>query len=358
MQVIDADGHVEEGTALFGCLSPEFYPRRPLPVSFATDTIYGNGNAVWLIDGETYPKRFGKGAVTFVTPTLMESAKLKAASIPAQELTDVDARLRDLDKMGVQQQVIFPTLFLTTTTDDVELEVALLRAYNSFMADACAKSADRLKFAAIVPIRDVSASIREIQRAHESGAVAIMLLGIGWDRGLGDRALWPFYEEAARLGMPICLHFGWGSPDITNAFGPGYSFNSATLPVLMGARSILGSGVMEEIPNLRVAFLETGALWMPWMLHQIKRGFRSAKKKDPADYFREGRAYVACEADEDINYLVSCIGEDALVVGSDYPHSDPSHEDRLEDAVMERDDVPLRVREKILTSNPQRLYGL
>lgn len=357
MQVIDADGHVEEGAALFGRLEPEFYPRRPLPVSFATDTVYGNGNAVWLIDGETYPKRFGKGAVLFSTPTLMETAKLKTASIPAQELTDVDARLRDLDLMGIEQQVIFPTLFLTTTTDDIELEAALLRAYNSFMADACAASQNRLKFAGILPIRDVAASIRELQRAHELGAVGIMLLGVGWDKSLGDRVFWPLYEEAARLDMPVCLHFGWGCPGITNAFGPGYSFNSATLPVLMGARSVLGSGVMDAVPQLKVAFLETGALWMPWMLHQIRRGFR-APKKDPADYFREGRAYVACEADEDINYLVSCIGEDALVVASDYPHGDPSHEDRLEDAVMERDDVPVRVREKILSSNPQRLYRL
>lgn len=356
MRVIDADGHVEESAAIFERLEPEFYPRRPLALGFGTDTVYRSSNAIWLIDGKAYPKLAGKGAVTFVTPTLMESAKRKSASIPAQELTDVEARLRDLDRAGIQQQVIFPTLFLTTTTDDVELEAALFRAYNTFMADACAPSGDRLKFAALVPIRNVPESIRELKRARDLGAVAVMLLGVAWDTSLGDRKMWPFYEAAAERETPVCIHFGWGCPAITDAFSPGFSFNSAVLPVLMGARSILSSEVLENFPRLKVAFLETGAFWLPWMLHQIGRG-RSALQ-DPAHYFREGRAFIACEADEDINYLVGCIGEEALVVASDYPHSDPSHQDSLEATMMGREDLPLRVREKILSSNPQRLYGL
>lgn len=37
MRVIDADGHVEESAAMFERLEPEFYPRRPLALGFATD---------------------------------------------------------------------------------------------------------------------------------------------------------------------------------------------------------------------------------------------------------------------------------------------------------------------------------
>ena len=49
--IIDADAHVEESEAMFDRLDKEFRPRRPLPVRFATDTVYGKYNAVWLIDG-------------------------------------------------------------------------------------------------------------------------------------------------------------------------------------------------------------------------------------------------------------------------------------------------------------------
>ena len=58
--IIDADSHVEESPAMFNFLDREFYDRRPLPVGFASDTAYGDHNAVWLIEGETYPKLVGK----------------------------------------------------------------------------------------------------------------------------------------------------------------------------------------------------------------------------------------------------------------------------------------------------------
>ena len=76
MVVIDADGHVEESPATFSYLEKEYYHRRPLPLGFDTDTIYGSHNAVWLIDGVAYPKVVGKGGVTFKTPTIMEVAKV------------------------------------------------------------------------------------------------------------------------------------------------------------------------------------------------------------------------------------------------------------------------------------------
>ena len=356
MNVIDADGHIEESTAMFDLLEKEYYPHRPLPLGFGQDTVYGPNNAIWLLDGQTYPKFVGKGGFRFATPTIMEQAKRKAASIPAQELTDVDARLKDLDTAGIDKQVIYPTMFLATTAEDLDLEAALLRAYNSFLSRACSNSGGRLHFAALVPIRDIEESRKELRRAKELGAVSVMLLGVAWDRSLGDEQLYPFYQDAAALNLPICIHFGWGCPAITNAFYVHESFNSAVLPVLMGSFSFLTSGVMEAVPGLRFALLEAGSQWVPYVLHQIRR--RGNQAKDPADYFREGRAYIACEADEDIDYLTKWIGEDALVVASDYPHSDASHEDNIVEAIMKREDLSLKVKEKILFSNPQALYRL
>ena len=173
---IDADGHVEESTAMFSRLEEEYYPRRPLPLGFGQDTIYGPNNAVWYLDGRTYPKLVGQGGFRFATPTIMEQAKRKSASIPAQELTE------------------------------------------------------------------------------------------------------------------------------------------------------------------------------------LKRGNKVSR--DPADYFREGRVYVACEADEDIENVIKSTGEDSLMVASDYPHSDASHEDNVVEAIMRREDLSLQVKEKILSENPNRLYQI
>jgi aminocarboxymuconate-semialdehyde decarboxylase len=357
MKVIDADAHVEESVAMFSRLEEEFYPRRPLALGLDSDTAYGSLNAVWLIDGVAYPKVVGRGATIFLTPTLMDGAIRKPVSVGAQEMTDIETRLKDLDAAGIDQQVVYPTLFLATTSEDVKLEAALVRAYNTFMADACARSGGRLRFAAIVPIRDIDESIRELRRARRLGAISVMLLGMAWDKSVGDRCLWPFYEEAASLDTPVSLHVGWGCPAITEVFDMAEApFCSEVLPVVMGARSVLASGVLDAIPNLRFALLEAGSLWVLWVIQQIRRGRASAK--DAAAYFREGRVYVSCEADEDINYVANQLGEDCLLVASDYPHSDFTREEMLQDAIMARDDLPARLKEKLLSSNPQKLYGL
>jgi len=354
--IIDADGHVEESTAMFSSLEGEYHKRRPLPLGFDRDTVYGDANAVWLIDGKTYPKLSGKGGVIFLTPTIMEKAKQKPFAIPAQELTDVAARLRDLDKMGIEKQVVYPSLFLTTTTDDLKLEAALFKAYNNFMADACNQSGNRIRFAAQVPIRDIDESTKELRRARDLGAVSVMLLGMAWDKRLGEKGLHPFYEEAASLGIPICVHLGWGCPALTEIFDASSNFYSAILPVLMGFHSLMVSGVLEAFPRLRLAFLESGSLWVPYVIHELKRSGKV--RKDPSEYFREGRVFVSCEADENINYLTSIVGEDSLVLASDYPHADSFREENMVKAIMDREDVPLRVREKLLSANAQALYGL
>ena len=104
------------------------------------------------IEGD-YPKLVGKGGTIFRTPTLMEAASVKRESIDAQEMTDIDARLKDMDKVKIDTQVVFPSLFLTTTARDLRLEAALLRAYNSFLGECSAASKGRIRFAALVPIR-------------------------------------------------------------------------------------------------------------------------------------------------------------------------------------------------------------
>jgi predicted TIM-barrel fold metal-dependent hydrolase len=357
--IIDADAHVEESEAMFERLEREFQPRRPLAVRLDRDTVYGKYNAVWLIDGETYPKLVGKGGTIFRTPTLMEAAGLKRESIGAQELTDLGARLRDMDKVKIDNQVIFPSLFLTHTAEDLRLEAALLRAYNSFLGECAAASKNRIRFAALVPIRDVAASVKEIQRAATIGAVAIMLQGLAWDKLLGDESLFPLYQAAADLNMPICVHLGWGCPALTRIFDASTNFYSAILPVIMGFNSIMSSAAFEKIPRLRFAFLEAGAAWIPFMLKQVRRdNMRRNQARDPVEYFKAGRVFVSCEPDEDINTIAALIGEDSFVLGSDYPHGDPSRQQDMVVEFRERNDLSQALVEKMLSANPCRLYGL
>src|SRR5436189_4030222 len=79
MQVVDADGHVIEGEAMFASLEEEFRPYRPLPVMLPPDTPWGDANGVWLIEGKVLPNIGGVGGrTTFSVPGTLRSLKSTA----------------------------------------------------------------------------------------------------------------------------------------------------------------------------------------------------------------------------------------------------------------------------------------
>ena len=64
------------------------------------------------------------------------------------------------------------------------------------------------------------------------------------------------------------------------------------------------------------------------------------------------------ETDEDLPYLVQHIGEDNMIIGSDYGHLDQSKDNGMVAVMRKREDTPPAVIEKILCENPRRFYGL
>ena len=154
--VLDADTHIAESEAMWSFIDKEMYPRRPVLARIPDDTWYHERNAFWLIDGEIFPKPAGKASFSLITPSAQKKESGRGdIHLAVRELTDPMARLKDMDKIGVDVQVIYPTLFLVYLTDDAQLDVALCRAYNRFVANACAKAPDRLKWVVILPLRDI-----------------------------------------------------------------------------------------------------------------------------------------------------------------------------------------------------------
>jgi predicted TIM-barrel fold metal-dependent hydrolase len=77
--------------------------------------------------------------------------------------------------------------------------------------------------------------------------------------------------------------------------------------------------------------------------------------------FKANRVYITCQVDEDLPYIISCVGEDNLMVGSDYTHRDPSMELEFRKILQERADrgeIPRSAVQKILYDNPKTFYGL
>jgi predicted TIM-barrel fold metal-dependent hydrolase len=365
LHAIDADTHLFESTQVWDFIDEEMYPRRPIIVSGPKDTVYRR-SGFWLIDGNIFPKSAGKGGFLLGTPT--EPGQLETMpDVRARELLDIPGRLQAMDLMGVATQVVYPTLFLAYITDDVKLEVALCRSYNRFMAGVWEQAQGRLRWVVVPPLRSIDASIAEINFAKEHGAVGLFFRGIERDRTLDDPYFFPVYQEAARLNLPICVHTGAGCPAFTAIFDVSRSHtfpHTRTLP-LMAFRNIVANKIPELFPELRFGFIEAGASWVPYVLHALRSVFGGSPEQWGPKLFQEYRLYTAYEEWEDLPYLVQYVGEDNLVVGSDWGHhggrgrgGDPSGQPEVFGNMRSREDVPGAIIDKMLADNARQLYGL
>ncbi|HLY63955.1 MAG TPA: amidohydrolase family protein [Chloroflexota bacterium] len=378
--VIDADGHVIEPEEMFENIDPEFCKRRPVAVTLPPDTEWGPSDKVFLIEGKIMPNIGGRGPLGRTTFFLPDSQLSKAsqASVGNQTLTDIQARLEGMDRFKIDQQVLYPTLFLASVAEDPKLEAAMFRCYNDWMAQAGDKSGGRVRWMAVIPFRDADAGVKEVRRVSQLGAAGVFTMGIVWEKQLSDPSFFPIYEAMSEENLPLGVHLGWGSPKVTEVFTDSNSFFcSATMPVIWGFTYIMSYGLLNRFPKLRVGFIESGSEWVPYAINQLRRRYKPptvirTKRvealggssvdanlyRDPVDWFKEGRAFVACEPEENLPYLIDSIGDDGLMLSSDYPHGDPSADEPYVEKIAARTDVAERAKQKMLGENAARFYRL
>lgn len=338
MTTIDADAHVLETERTWDYMTESEMEFRPKSLVTA-----GSESEYWLIDGRLQLK---SGNVGKETP--------KAS----REMEDIEARLRHMDDLGVDIQVLYPTVFLRPMTHRPEVEMALCKSYNRWLTDIFKKGKGRLRWVAVLPLMSMDQVLAEMRVAKENGACGIFMRGLEDDRCLSDPYFFPLYQQTSDLDLPICIHSGTGHFSIHDFFDQEPGFCKFKLAVVGAFHSIVFDGIPELFPRLRWGFIEVSAQWIPYVIHDLARRFQRRGKTLPKDLLRDYRLYVACQTDDDLSYVLQYAGADNLVIGSDYGHADTASELEALRTLKQRAEVGVSVVDKILDDNPRALYGL
>jgi predicted TIM-barrel fold metal-dependent hydrolase len=278
----------------------------------------------------------------------------------ARELVDVAGRLRHMDELGVDLHVIYPSI-LSPFTDRPETELAITHGQNRQLAQAYQESGGRLRWAAPLPLMTMDKALEELRWVRDHGACAVFVKSIEGDRQLIDEYFFPLYEEAQRLDIPICIHASIGNQALSDILSQGSdqgNFLKFKLTVVGAFHQLVMNKTPEQFPRLRWGFIETSSAWIPFVIHDLIRRLRRKGMPIPEHIMRDYRMYVACEADDDLPFILNYSGEDNLVIGTDYSHSDNSTEMEALTHLLERTDVDQRILSKIVDDNPRRLYAL
>jgi predicted TIM-barrel fold metal-dependent hydrolase len=357
MPTIDADAHVVESERTWDYMDPADRKYRPRVVR-----PYGEGGQeYWFIDG----KIRGLVRVVLTARQLAEVAartgRVMETPREAREMENVPARLRHMDELGIDVQILYPTIFIEQVTDKAEVEIALCRAYNRWLAEIYKQGQGRLRWVCVLPLLEMRAALEELRFCRENGACGVFMRGIEGHRLMTDPYFYPLYDEMSRLDLAVGVHVGNGNPqnaDLVSQYNGGGSFWKFRLPVIGAFHSVIMGGLPERFPKLRFHWAEAAAQWIPYVVKDLRRRWAAQGKELPENPLKEYRQYVSCQTDDDVGYVIRYAGEDNLVIGTDYGHNDQSTEIEALRNLKESGELTPRQYEKITYHNPKALFAL
>jgi predicted TIM-barrel fold metal-dependent hydrolase len=317
---------------------------------------------------------------------------------------DPNARLSDMDALGIDQVMLFPTWFVRLALlRDPRAAVILARAYNDWIYDYCATDRRRLFPCAILPLQTVEGSIEELRRVAKLGFKAAAVRPCFWNGRYPTLPEFdPLWREMESLGVVLAMHTfpsrealtpEWGErmdaargsgqglmfTDEAVVYSPGQFVSNITfamdptidssealgfvMEAMVWVTTVLMTGWLDKFPKLRAAVLESNASWLPLVLGKSKNfldlfAFQRGNRpiRDPSESFRE-RCFIGFESDETMVYRLWDEFADVAIWSSDYPHHDA--EDAWEALdLMAKYEVPEPVRRDMLGNSARRLYGI
>ena len=239
-----------------------------------------------------------------------------------------------LDGFGTKAAIIH-CLWGAQAVHSEDLAQALCQAVNDWIADQWLDQDPRLRSAIVVPSQSPVYAAQEIERkAADKRFVQVQLLAMN-EMLLGRRYYWPIYEAATKHNLPIAIHAGsamrhaptsngWPSHYTQDYVAQTAGFESQLL-------SLMGEGVFNHFPNLRVVLVESGVTWLPaflWRAIKSWRGLRGETPwftQSPGDLVRKHVRFTTQPFDapgaEEVLKILDHIGaDDILLFSTDFPH--------------------------------------
>lgn len=325
------------------------------------------GRRQWVVEGRPW--------ALVGTPPGRESVYSRAGVAEEPEpgvfrATSPKYRCEDMDRDGVDVEIIngpFETLW---SIQDPELRIACYRAFNDWAKDLYEESNGRLIVLFPLPSMDADEAVQELQRVAKFG----LPTGVIFDWAHAPKPVWdetwePLWAAAAETGLPINFHIGGGvrsaeslNPYRNQSLTYAAVFTMQTDEVLAG---LIYSGVLDRHPKARFVFEESGIGWVAYLMHRLDREYDGPFPKEitlsarPSEFLRRQVYFTFEDEDEGGLRRIPEVGVDRFMWASDYPGADSPWPHSQEHAIKPLDIVlGVELRRKLTFENVVKLYNL
>lgn len=277
------------------------------------------------------------------------------------EAWDPGTRLADMDADGVDVQVVSPTPVFFSYDRPAGQAVKAARVFNDLTLETIG-GGDRFVPFCQVPLQDPEAACEELDRCLANGHAGVEIGNHVGDRDLDDAGIVMFLRHCAEVGAPVFVH-PWDMPG-----GPRLDRWMARWLTGMPAEThlsvlalILG-GVFDQVPEtLRLCFAHGGGSFPFWLgradnaWHRRGDVVRGRSAHPPSHYVGRFSVDSVVFDPAALRLLVDVLGEDRVMVGSDYPY--PLGERPVGRVVRDAAFLSPEQRDKLLSGNALRFLG-
>ncbi len=276
---------------------------------------------------------------------------------------DEKVRIKECSHKGVNMQVLSTVPVMFNYWAKPEATFDLSRYLNDHIAGVVRDNPDRFIGLGTLPMQDTKLALKELERCMNQLDMAGVEIGTHiHGRNLDDEGVIEIFEAAQELGAAVFIH-PWDM--LGKDRMPQY-----WLPWLVGMPaetalaicSMIFGGVFERLKKLRVCFAHGGGSF-PFTLGRIEHGFNvrpdlvaTRNTVNPRNYL--GKFYLDSLVHDELSleFLIALMGEDNIVMGSDYPFPLGEHEPgKLIESMAE---LSNGVKEKLLWKNALEFLGL
>jgi len=240
-------------------------------------------------------------------------------------MTTIDRRLRDLDGMGIDIQVVAPAPGQNYYTVDAKIAEQAHRLANDGVAEFCSRKPDRFVGLGVVTLQEPEVAVRELDYImNDLKLRGVEILTNVDGQELSDEKFRPFFVKAEQLGAFIMMH--------PNGFTHGdrlthYYLNNVLgnpLETTLALHNLIFSGTLARFPELKLMAVHGGG-YLPGYSGRIDHAWGARKDSHadlplpPTTYLRQVYLDTVVFSYHQLAYLIDVFGPDRIMMGTDYP---------------------------------------
>jgi aminocarboxymuconate-semialdehyde decarboxylase len=318
------------------------------------------------VNQKAAPHGFGQKEFGYIYATeLTRQTNVKQMQDRAKPLSDISRRLKDMDKMGIDIQVVSPAPPQFYYMAEPAFGAELARETNEGIAKIVSDHPDRFVGMCTVPLQNADLAVKELDYAVNTLGLRGVEINTNVNgKNLSDPSLGleKFFRRVQEHDITIFMHPNGFSEAarMTNHY-----FNNIIgnpMDTTVAVQNLIFDGVLERNPKLRIILAHSGGYISHYWArmdhgHAARPDTRTGIKKRPSSYLAKNFYFDTISFDTDM--LANSIrkwGADHVVVGTDYPY-DMGYYKPLE-FVDKVKGLPVVDRDRIKGGNAQRLFKI